>query len=185
MSGGGAEFSRQRALDRRDRKRIGQEARVAFQQKRPGQREGGCDTARRQGEGRARGRDSSRTNGAKKGKGKKSSKGSSAHCRLHSTIPCDAERRHASGAGWVHEISSTAIARRRGSTTGEVKLLTRKGLDWNKTLFPMSRRPSRLCGRHGADRRRDRGQRRRGVSNFSMLQAALKTARSTLYVLCV
>ena len=79
-----------------------------------------------------------------------------------------------SGPGWVHEIKFDGYRMQARLDHGEVKLLTRKGLDWT-TKFPniatdVAQLPTDAALIDGEIVVEDGN----GISNFSMLQAALK-----------
>ncbi len=84
---------------------------------------------------------------------------------LHDTVP--------QGAGWVHEIKFDGYRMQARLDHGTVKLLTRKGLDW-AARFP---NVTDDVGQLAADTALIDGEivveNSRGISNFSMLQAAL------------
>ena len=62
------------------------------------------------------------------------------------------------GSGWVHEIKFDGYRIQARLDHGEVRLLTRKGLDWTDEVSQCRRRGRRAAGRDRADRRRDRGR---------------------------
>jgi bifunctional non-homologous end joining protein LigD len=84
-------------------------------------------------------------------------------------------REHApTGAGWIHEVKFDGYRIQARLDHGEVRLLTRKGLDWTEK-FPnvavaVAKLPTATTIIDGEIVVEDE----RGVSNFSMLQEALK-----------
>jgi bifunctional non-homologous end joining protein LigD len=87
-----------------------------------------------------------------------------------------------SGSGWVHEIKFDGYRIQARLDHGEVRLLTRKGLDWTRK-FPnvadaVAKLPAETALLDGEIVVEDE----RGVSNFSMLQAALKAGDRERFV---
>jgi bifunctional non-homologous end joining protein LigD len=87
-----------------------------------------------------------------------------------------------SGPGWIHEIKFDGYRIQARLDHGEVRLLTRKGLDW-KAKFPniadaVAALPAETALLDGEIVVEDD----RGVSNFSMLQAALKDGSRDRFV---
>jgi bifunctional non-homologous end joining protein LigD len=87
-----------------------------------------------------------------------------------------------SGEGWVHEIKFDGYRIQARLDHGEVRLITRKGLDWT-SRFPnvaaaMAKLPAKTALIDGEIVVEDE----RGVSNFSMLQVALKEGRRDAFV---
>ena len=72
-----------------------------------------------------------------------------------------------SGEGWVHEIKFDGYRIQARLDHGEVRLLTRKGLDWTEQVSQRRRRGRRVAGRDRADRRRDRGRGRERAFRIS------------------
>src|ERR1043166_7143572 len=123
--------------------------------------------------------------GARKGK-RKTPKGGGA--TLPDFVPPSLATRNditPSGSGWVHEIKFDGYRTQARLDDGEVKLLTRKGLDWTARFPNIARAVAALP----ADTALIDGEivvnDDRGVSNFSLLQEALKngaTDRFTYFV---
>ena len=120
---------------------------------------------------------------SKKGKAKKASKASGA--TLPDFVPPSlATLRDVppGGAGWVHEIKFDGYRMQARLEDGEVRLLTRKGLDWTKRFPNIAEAVAALP----ADTALIDGEivvnDERGVSNFSMLQEALKNGSSDEFV---
>ena len=91
-----------------------------------------------------------------------------------------------SGAGWLHEVKFDGYRIQARLDHGEVRLLTRKGLDWARQVPQRRRRGRGTAGRDGAARRRAGGRGRE--RNFKLLGLADRsqgrTARS-VRLLCV
>jgi bifunctional non-homologous end joining protein LigD len=83
------------------------------------------------------------------------------------------------GPGWVHEIKFDGYRIQARLDHGEVRLLTRKGLDWT-SKFPnvVAALPAETALIDGEIVVEDA----RGVSNFSLLQVALKEGRRDAFV---
>ena len=96
-------------------------------------------------------------------------------CRRRSR-PC-APRRRAATAGCTRS-SSTAIASRRGLNMVTVRLLTRKGLDWTEKFPNVAAAVQKLRAESALIDGEIVVDDARGVSNFSVLQAALKDGRA-------
>jgi bifunctional non-homologous end joining protein LigD len=93
---------------------------------------------------------------------------------LHDTVP--------DGSGWVHEIKFDGYRTQARLDRGKVKLLTRKGLDWVARFPNIAEDVARL----EADTALIDGEivveNDRGVSDFSMLQAALSNGERDRFV---
>ena len=200
-SRGRAALGGQRPLDPRDRRRQGSQARVAFDQERAGQRQGRrdqkCHVAARHARERelrnerARSRRRSRPSrkppvrAPAKTKARTRNRGRTARrCRIscrRRSPPCARRRRAADG--WVHEIKFDGYRIQARLDHGEVRLLTRKGLDWTEKFPNVAAAVAELPRARGADRRRGRGRgRAKGISSFSGLQAALKAGERDRFV---
>jgi bifunctional non-homologous end joining protein LigD len=93
---------------------------------------------------------------------------------LHDTVP--------DGSGWLHEIKFDGYRTQARLDRGKVKLLTRKGLDWVARFPNIAEDVARL----EADTALIDGEivveNDRGVSDFSMLQAALSNGERDRFV---
>jgi bifunctional non-homologous end joining protein LigD len=93
---------------------------------------------------------------------------------LHDTVP--------DGSGWVHEIKFDGYRTQARLDRGKVRLLTRKGLDWVARFPNIAEDVARL----EADTALIDGEivveNDRGVSDFSMLQAALSNGERDRFV---
>jgi bifunctional non-homologous end joining protein LigD len=93
---------------------------------------------------------------------------------LHSTPP--------SGSGWAHEIKFDGYRIQARLDDGDVRLLTRKGLDWSEK-FPniaaaVAKLPARTAMIDGEVVVEDKN----GISSFSELQAALKEGERERFI---
>ena len=79
-----------------------------------------------------------------------------------------------SGPGWVHEIKFDGYRIQARLDHGSVKLLTRKGLDWTEKFPNIAAEVARLPADTALIDGEIVVEDEHGLSNFSMLQAALK-----------
>ncbi len=87
-----------------------------------------------------------------------------------------------SGAGWVHEIKFDGYRIQARLDHGEVRLLTRKGLDWTGKFPNVAAAVAKLPAETALIDGEIVVEDERGVSNFSMLQVALKEGRRDAFV---
>ena len=87
-----------------------------------------------------------------------------------------------SGAGWVHEIKFDGYRIQARLDHGEVRLLTRKGLDWTGKFPNVAAAVAKLPAQTALIDGEIVVEDERGVSNFSMLQVALKEGRRDAFV---
>ena len=87
-----------------------------------------------------------------------------------------------SGAGWVHEIKFDGYRIQARLDHGEVRLLTRKGLDWAGKFPNVAAAVAKLPAETALIDGEIVVEDERGLSNFSMLQVALKEGRRDAFV---
>jgi bifunctional non-homologous end joining protein LigD len=87
-----------------------------------------------------------------------------------------------SGAGWVHEIKFDGYRIQARLDRGEVRLLTRKGLDWSGKFPNVAAAVAKLPAETALIDGEIVVEDERGLSNFSMLQVALKEGRRDAFV---
>ena len=87
-----------------------------------------------------------------------------------------------SGAGWVHEIKFDGYRIQARLDRGEVRLLTRKGLDWTGKFPNVAAAVAKLPAETALIDGEIVVEDERGLSNFSMLQVALKEGRRDAFV---
>jgi bifunctional non-homologous end joining protein LigD len=87
-----------------------------------------------------------------------------------------------SGAGWVHEIKFDGYRIQARLDRGEVRLLTRKGLDWTGKFPNVAAAVAKLPAETALIDGEIVVEDERGASNFSMLQVALKEGRRDAFV---
>ena len=90
-----------------------------------------------------------------------------------------------SGTGWAHEIKFDGYRIQARLDHGEVRLLTRKGLDWSEKFPNIAAAVAKLPARTALIDGEVVVEEENGVSSFSALQAALKAGereRFTYYV---
>ena len=87
-----------------------------------------------------------------------------------------------SGEGWVHEIKFDGYRIQARLDHGEVRLLTRKGLDWTGKFPNVAAAVAKLPAQTALIDGEIVVEDERGVSNFSMLQVALKEGRRDAFV---
>ena len=87
-----------------------------------------------------------------------------------------------SGAGWVHEIKFDGYRIQARLDRGEVRLLTRKGLDWAGKFPNVAAAVAKLPAETALIDGEIVVEDERGLSNFSMLQVALKEGRRDAFV---
>jgi bifunctional non-homologous end joining protein LigD len=93
---------------------------------------------------------------------------------LRSTAP--------SGGGWVHEIKFDGYRMQARLDRGEVRLLTRKGLDWTDKFRNIADAVAKLPAQTALIDGEIVVENERGVSDFAMLQAALKSGARERFV---
>src|SRR5262245_7186974 len=93
---------------------------------------------------------------------------------LHDTVP--------SSAGWVHEIKFDGYRIQARLDHGKVKLLTRKGLDWAARFPNVAADVARLAADTALLDGEVVVENERGLSVFSMLQAALSNGERDSFV---
>ena len=88
------------------------------------------------------------------------------------------------GGEWLHEIKYDGYRMEARLDNGDVRLLTRKGLqDWTHRFEPIAEAVSRLPAAHCAPRRRNCCWRiARGISDFSLLQTDLRNGRTDRFI---
>ena len=87
-----------------------------------------------------------------------------------------------SGAGWVHEIKFDGYRMQARLDHGKVKLLTRKGLDWAAQFPNVAADVARLAAETALIDGEIVVENERGLSVFSMLQAALSDGERDSFV---
>jgi bifunctional non-homologous end joining protein LigD len=87
-----------------------------------------------------------------------------------------------SGPGWVHEIKFDGYRIQARLDHGEVRLLTRKGLDWTDKFPNIAEAVAKLPADTALIDGEIVVEDERGISNFSMLQAALKAGERERFV---
>ena len=87
-----------------------------------------------------------------------------------------------SGEGWVHEIKFDGYRIQARLDRGEVRLLTRKGLDWSGKFPNVAAAVAKLPAETALIDGEIVVEDERGLSNFSMLQVALKEGRRDAFV---
>ena len=155
------------------------------------QREGRRD-ARQRAAGEARPRKAqarSAESAGKKAKSKSKKKKRARSAALPDFVPpslATLRDKAPNGAGWVHEIKFDGYRMQARLDHGEVKLLTRKGLDWAAQFPNVAADVARLAGRDRADRRRDRGRERARAFGFLDAAGGAQQRRARqLRLLCV
>ncbi len=126
---------------------------------------------------------SPRTASPKKSKRKKESKGRGAP--LPDFVPPSlATLRTAapSGPGWIHEIKFDGYRIQARLDHGDVRLLTRKGLDWTSKFPNVAAAVAKLPAETALIDGEVVVEDDRGISSFSMLQAALKEGRRDRFI---
>ena len=93
---------------------------------------------------------------------------------LHDKVP--------NGAGWVHEIKFDGYRMQARLDHGKVKLLTRKGLDWAARFPNVAADVARLAADTALIDGEIVVENERGLSVFSMLQAALSNGERDSFV---
>jgi bifunctional non-homologous end joining protein LigD len=86
------------------------------------------------------------------------------------------------GAGWVHEIKFDGYRIQARLGRGNVKLLTRKGLDWTDKFPNIAEAVRKLSARTALIDGEIVVENTHGVSDFSLLQAALKEGERKRFV---
>ncbi|HZN30365.1 MAG TPA: DNA ligase D [Xanthobacteraceae bacterium] len=86
------------------------------------------------------------------------------------------------GEGWVHEIKFDGYRIQARLDHGEMRLLTRKGLDWAGKFPNVAAAVAKLPAETALIDGEIVVEDERGVSNFSMLQVALKEGRRNAFV---
>jgi bifunctional non-homologous end joining protein LigD len=86
------------------------------------------------------------------------------------------------GGGWVHEIKFDGYRIQARLDNGEVRLLTRKGLDWTDKFPNIATAVARLPARTALVDGEVVIEEENGVSSFSGLQAALKAGEQERFV---
>jgi bifunctional non-homologous end joining protein LigD len=87
-----------------------------------------------------------------------------------------------SGGDWVHEIKFDGYRTQARLERGKVKLLTRKGLDWSARFPNIAKDVARLAADTALIDGEIVVENSRGVSDFSMLQAALSRGDRDAFV---
>ncbi|MBV8420650.1 MAG: DNA ligase D, partial [Hyphomicrobiales bacterium] len=87
-----------------------------------------------------------------------------------------------SGAGWAHEIKFDGYRIQARLDHGEVRLLTRKGLDWSDKFPNIAAAVAKLPARTALIDGEVVVEEENGVSSFSALQAALKAGERERFV---
>lgn len=89
------------------------------------------------------------------------------------------------GPGWLYEIKFDGYRVQGRLDHGRVRLLTRKGLDWTNKFPNVAAAVAKLPAQTALIDGEIVVQDERGVSNFAMLQAALKAGSRDLFLYCV
>lgn len=87
-----------------------------------------------------------------------------------------------SGAGWVHEIKFDGYRIQARLDHGKVRLLTRKGLDWARKFPNIAAAAAKLPAETALLDGEIVVENERGISDFAMLQSALKDGRTDRFV---
>src|SRR5262244_1698912 len=87
-----------------------------------------------------------------------------------------------SGRGWAHEIKFDGYRIQARLDHGEVRLLTRKGLDWSEKFPNIAAAVARLPARAALIDGEIVVEEENGVSSFSALQAALKAGERERFI---
>ena len=87
-----------------------------------------------------------------------------------------------SGRGWAHEIKFDGYRVQARLDDGEVRLLTRKGLDWSEKFPNIAAAVAKLPAHAALIDGEVVVEDKKGVSNFSELQAALKAGERERFV---
>ncbi len=87
-----------------------------------------------------------------------------------------------SGGDWIHEIKFDGYRTQARLERGKVKLLTRKGLDWSARFPNIAKDVARLAADTALVDGEIVVENSRGVSDFSMLQAALSHGERNSFV---
>ena len=143
--------------------------------------------ATRDGNGRSRRstRSPRKESSAKKAKTKSKAKKSRGTAALPPFIPPSLAtlRDHPpSGKGWVHEIKFDGYRIQARLDAGQVKLLTRKGLDWMEKFPNIAKDVARLPAETALIDGEIVIENAQGVTDFSMLQAALSEGETERFV---
>ena len=205
--GGGAALGGERALDCRDRGGQGPQARLAFEPQRQGERQGRRDEGHffraqerttegkrsRAGvppfstrEGSASGKTTAGNKKSKTGKKSRATrKGKSKDEPLPDFVPPSLATLRAEapgGDGWVHEIKFDGYRIQAHLEHGDVRLLTRKGLDWTEKFPNVAAAVKKLHATSALIDGEIIVDDARGVSSFSGLQAALKAGEHDSFI---
>jgi bifunctional non-homologous end joining protein LigD len=105
--------------------------------------------------------------------------------RLPNFVPPSLATLHAappSGSGWAHEIKFDGYRIQARLDDGEVRLLTRKGLDWSEKFPNIAAAVAKLPARTALIDGEVVVEDKNGISSFSELQAALKEGERERFI---